>query len=207
MKKLLIFDYDGVIVDSLDVMVKVVNKLLKKCNFKRKLLKEEVAAIFDVNFSEGIKKLGIDEKEIKKHSYVDKDFIKYRHEIKPFEGIIEVIKRLSQKNTVIIVSSNISEVVEDFLKENELEACVKEVIGIKKEPSKVKKIEYCKGKYGMDNESIFYIGDTKGDMIEGKKAGVKTVAVTWGFHNKNKLQKENPDFIVETPEELLELFL
>ena len=56
MKNLLIFDYDGVIVDSLDMMVKVVNKLCKSCNFKRNLSKEEVAALFDVNFSEGMEK-------------------------------------------------------------------------------------------------------------------------------------------------------
>ncbi|MDI6825857.1 MAG: HAD hydrolase-like protein [Candidatus Aenigmarchaeota archaeon] len=167
MKKLLIFDYDGVIVDSLDMMVKVVNKLCRSCNFKHNLSKEEVAALFDVNFFEGMKKLGIDKKEVKKYSHA----------------------------------------AMDFLKENGLEPYVEEIIGIEKEASKVKKVEYCKRKYNVENEFIFYIGDTRGDMIEGKKGKIKTVAVTWGYYDRRKLEKENPDFIVDSPNNLLNLFL
>jgi len=138
---------------------------------------------------------------------VAKDFVEYQHKIKSFRGMIEVIKKLSQENMIIIVSSNISEVIKNFLKENKLESHVKDIIGIEKESSKVEKIKQSKRKYGIDNEHIFYIGDTKGDIIEGKKARVKTIAVTWGYHNRDKLREENPDFIVNSPKELLKLFL
>jgi len=207
MKKLLIFDYDGTLVDSLDVMTIVINKLIKSSRPNNPLSKEEVANIFNVNFYEGMKNLGIDEKVIKNYSNEAKYFIKYKHEIKPFEGILEVIKKLSQENTIVIISSNTTKVIEVFLKDTELEHYVKEIIGIEKETSKVKKIEYCKIKYGIENEFIFYVGDTTGDVIEGKKAQVKTVAVTWGFHDKEKLEKEQPDFMVEKPNDLLKLFL
>jgi HAD superfamily hydrolase (TIGR01549 family) len=207
MKKLLIFDYDGVFVDTLDVMTKVINKLIKNSRPKNPLSKEEVAKIFDVNFYEGMKNLCIEEKVIKNYSKEAKEFIKCRHEIKAFEGIIEVIKKLSKQNIIVIVSSNTDKVIETFLKDNKLESYIEEIIGIEKEVSKVKKIEYCKRKYNFENDFIFYIGDTTGDVIEGKKAQVKTVVVTWGFHDKKKLEKENPDFIVEKPEDLLKLFL
>jgi len=139
MEKLLIFDYDGVLVDSLDVMTIVINKLIQN-SYPKKLSKEEVANIFNVNFYEGMKNLGIDEIVIKNYSNEAKYFIKYKNEIKPFKGILEVIKKLSQENTIVIISSNTTKVIEVFMKDTELEPYVKEIIGIEKETSKVKKI-------------------------------------------------------------------
>ena len=51
----------------------------------------------------------------------------------------------------------------------------------------------------------YYVGDTKGDMIEGKKAGALTVAVTWGWHTREKLADASPDHMVHTPAELVTL--
>ena len=51
----------------------------------------------------------------------------------------------------------------------------------------------------------FYVGDTKGDMIEGKQAGAVTVAVTWGWHSTEKLTEGSPDYMVHTPTELKNL--
>jgi phosphoglycolate phosphatase len=44
-----------------------------------------------------------------------------------------------------------------------------------------------------------------GDIKEGRLAGVTTVAVTWGWHSKEKLQAAGPDLLVEEPEGLLTL--
>jgi phosphoglycolate phosphatase-like HAD superfamily hydrolase len=43
------------------------------------------------------------------------------------------------------------------------------------------------------------------DKIEGKKAGAVTVAVTWGWHSKEKLADASPDHMVHTPAELVTL--
>ena len=43
-------------------------------------------------------------------------------------------------------------------------------------------------------------------MIEGKAAEAKTIAVTWGWHNEDKLRKGKPDYVVRTPVELMDLF-
>ena len=75
---------------------------------------------------------------------------------------------------------------------------------MEEEKSKVKKIERIKEE--NPNALFYYIGDTSGDIKEGQKAGVTTVAVTWGFHEKENLEKENPDHIVDTPIELVKLF-
>ncbi len=46
------------------------------------------------------------------------------------------------------------------------------------------------------------IGDTEGDIIAGRAAGMKTVAVTWGYAEAGELEKSNPDFTVNTMAEL-----
>ena len=47
-------------------------------------------------------------------------------------------------------------------------------------------------------DEIYYVGDTKGDMIEGKQAGAVTVAVTWGWHTAENLAQASPDHLVNT---------
>ena len=49
----------------------------------------------------------------------------------------------------------------------------------------------------------FYCGDTPQDIIQGRRAGVKTVGVTTGLHSKEELEKEKPDFIFDEIEAVL----
>lgn len=56
------------------------------------------------------------------------------------------------------------------------------------------------------NGDVYFVTDTAGDVIEGNRAEVKTIAVTWGFHDRERLEKAKPDIIVNTPEELLNYF-
>lgn len=51
----------------------------------------------------------------------------------------------------------------------------------------------------------YYIGDTEQDVRAGRNNGLKTISVTWGFHTRKRLEKANPDYLVETPEQLIEL--
>jgi len=43
----------------------------------------------------------------------------------------------------------------------------------------------------------FYCGDTPQDIIQGKRAGVKTIGLTTGLHSKVELEKEKPDFVFD----------
>ena len=57
----------------------------------------------------------------------------------------------------------------------------------------------------MNLENIYYVGDTTGDIKEGKQAGIKTVGVTWGWHSKEKMAAAGPNYLVDHPRELLQL--
>lgn len=54
-------------------------------------------------------------------------------------------------------------------------------------------------------DQIIFIGDTAGDISEGKQAGVETIGVSWGYNTKEQISDAKPDFIADTVEELGEL--
>jgi pyrophosphatase PpaX len=59
---------------------------------------------------------------------------------------------------------------------------------------------------GADPAQTAYVGDSPFDMRAAKAAGMYAVAVTWGrIHDRERLEREEPDAIVDSAEELLEL--
>jgi pyrophosphatase PpaX len=59
---------------------------------------------------------------------------------------------------------------------------------------------------GVDPATAAYVGDSPFDIRAAKAAGMYAVAVTWGrIHDRGRLEREQPDAIADTAEELLEL--
>ena len=208
MKKLLIFDYDGVIADTLDMLWKTFDKLNKKYNFFPFKNKNEFTRLWDENQFVSTTKLGISATDNDKFykEWVDL-LIQNNDKMKPFDGFKSILKKLSQDNSLVIISSNDDRVIIDFLKKNDLFNYFDSILGMESGRSKKEKLKIVLNKFNNPEDRTYFITDTIGDLKEVKDCEIKTVAVTWGYHDKNKLQKENPDFLVETPKELLELFL
>ena len=121
------------------------------------------------------------------------------NEFRVFEGIIESIKKLSKNWKVIIISSNWTDFIKTILKYQNI-SWIEDVIWWDIEKSKIKKINWQKKKY--INMESYYIWDTTWDIKEAKITWVKSVWVTWGFHSKEKLFAENPDYLFDIPKEL-----
>jgi pyrophosphatase PpaX len=59
---------------------------------------------------------------------------------------------------------------------------------------------------GVDPATAAYVGDSPFDVGAAKAAGMFAIAVTWGrIHDRGRLEQAEPDAIVDTAEELLEL--
>ena len=63
--------------------------------------------------------------------------------------------------------------------------------------SKVAKIQMILKKHGIKPAEAIFITDTLGDMREAIKCGVLSIGVTWGFHEKERLQKRFHDFLLD----------
>lgn len=207
MNKLLLFDYDGVIADSLDIIWECFDKINKKYNFFPFKNKIELTKIWDQNLFKSVSKLGISTINLVKFykEWVDL-LIQNNEKVKPFVGLKSILKKLSKNNYLTIISSNDYEVVSDFLKRNSLFNYFNLILGVEKGRSKRKKLKLVLNEFKIPKNRTYFITDTIGDLKEVRDFGIKTVAVTWGYHDKNKLQKENPDFLIETPKGLLKLF-
>jgi phosphoglycolate phosphatase len=55
------------------------------------------------------------------------------------------------------------------------------------------------------NPSGWIIGDTFYEVIAGKSLGLTTIACDWGDQSKKTLKKYNPDYLISTPKEILEI--
>ena len=204
MRSTLIFDYDGVIVDSLHIFMKYFFKACDREGFSNINSKQVFLSLFEGNMFEKMMDKGMSKEQILRiMDFMKKELLKNQGKLQVFPGIKKTLKTLSKKNTLLIITSNDSIVVKRFLSSQNLDI-FSDIYGSEKEPSKVKKIQRIKQQYHRNN--VFYIGDTTGDIIEGKEAKVQTIAVTWGWHDTEKLQKTSPAYILSEPQELLTLF-
>lgn len=202
MKNVFIFDFDGVIADSLDTVISVYNRICYKYGLREVNDKSEFTDLFNGNFYDGLAEAGISpEVSLEFLQGMTKGIMDAMENIPLFPGMGEALKELSRDHRVVIITSNSSQPVEKFLENNKIKD-VQEVVGVESGKSKVKKIEKIKNKY--PDAQFYYIGDTTGDVYEGRKAGVATIAATWGFHGKDKMLSASPDIVADSPSELLE---
>jgi len=200
-KKLLLFDFDGVVVDSLDFYEKLVRDGLAAIGSSIAETRDDFIALFDDNFYAALTKRGVDAAVFNR---VVADVIPHADysAIHPFDGLFPVLRELRDRHTLAVISSNSRYAIERLLKKTGCVSCFDDILGADETLSKVKKIENAVEKWRVDKDAAYYIGDTVGDVKEAKAAGITVIAVTWGWHPRARLEKARPDYIVDTPEEL-----
>jgi phosphoglycolate phosphatase len=202
--KLFLFDFDGVLVDSLDVYEKTVTDCLIKINQPLTRGREEFLELFEGNFYESLVQKGIDLEAFMKASVDILAQVKIS-DIKAIEGVVPVVEELHKKHCLIVISSNESASIREALELFKYDGYFREILGSDFMLSKKDKILYAIKKYQLPPDDIYYIGDTTGDIKEGKEAFVKTVGITWGWHGKAKMAASKPDHLFDHPTELLQL--
>lgn len=204
MKKLLLFDFDGVLVDSLSLYEKSVNICLERIGKPLIASREEFLDLFEDNFFTAIAKRGVDVGEFMAASKAVTPTLNYGL-VRPVTELIPVLAELKQRHGMIIISSNSSFAIRLMLAKFGFDPYFDDVLGADFNFSKIEKILYAKGHYGTNGGHTLYVCDTAGDVREAREAGVKTVAVTWGWHPRERLERARPDAIIEMPEDLLAL--
>jgi phosphoglycolate phosphatase-like HAD superfamily hydrolase len=204
MTKHIILDFDGTIANSITYNLNIINKLSKKFGHKG-LTKSELRNLSHKSMKEVIKEFKIPLYKLpfivwaaKKESKKD-----YVMNIKPFPGIISVLKNLKNRGYLLdILSSAHKETIFGFLVEYKLnffENIVSDVSIF----SKGKRINKFLRK--IKHKDAIYIGDEVRDIAAAKKAGIKIISVTWGFNSEETLKRENPDYIVRKPKDILRI--
>ena len=128
-------------------------------------------------------------------------------DIKLFPDIVNLLNTLKNDYKIGIVSSNSEEIIIDTLKEYNIDNLFEFVYSDSSLFGKHLVLKKMCSKYKINPLEVIYVGDEDRDIIAAKKAKIKTIAVTWGFNSKERLSRENPDYLVDSPMQILEVFL
>ena len=129
------------------------------------------------------------------------------HEIHPPKGLVEVLTQIHNSDTyhMDILTSNRRKNVNKFLSEHSM-AWFEDVHTSRNILCKKRRVKQYIRYRGIDPQTLYYVGDTSVDVESARLAGVKSVAVTWGLNTEQALSRANPDYLVNHPCELLDVF-
>ncbi len=116
-----------------------------------------------------------------------------------------MIEGLAARHSLAVVSASTASVIRKVLARNGLERSFDAVVGGDTRGPKSEKIERLVAQGGWSAPGSLMVGDAVSDVREARLAGVQSVAVGWGWHPRERLQREAPTHFVSHPEELLDL--
>ncbi len=199
-KPVVIFDFDGTVANTLDSIISIMNDLSDEFGF-RKIQKEDVEYLRGKRPREILRHLGI---SLLKLPFVIRKARKEIHShiatLNPSVDLLPVLKTLKENGCQLgIVTTNTEENVRKFLHANNLldsfdfVRTARNVFGKDRAISKIIKEK------NLEESSVYFVGDEVRDIEAGKKARVRTIAVSWGYNTKSALLKESPDHIADSP--------
>ncbi len=207
--KLIMFDYDGTIMDTFLLSCHVYNRIFKEFNIEKEFTKRQFQELFETDWREALKKLNLITKEQwdRCGEIYNEHTADYEDDFRCYPHIEEILEQLHKKYILAIVSNGNKKNIASKLKKCNLLQYFDYISGYEQgEKPSPKPLLKCMNKLNIKPEQSIYIGDMDGDIVAGKAAKVNTViAVTYGYHHHTRLQ--DADVIIHKPEELLNIFM
>lgn len=199
MIKAIFFDFDGVIHDTFELNYQI------SLEFNPGLTRDKYKDFFNGNlydFQEQILKKKFTKND--HDQFFDKLEVLYsslRLEEKVKSGLIS----LKKKYKLFIISSNRESMIKSYFTNSESSLLFTEILGYNTHKSKVEKFKLILSNYHLLPSEVIFVTDTVGDVLEAKEVGVKAIAVTYGFHAQEHLQKANPEYFASSFDEVLKI--
>jgi len=203
MNKVMIFDFDGTIAETFNLIMKITNRLSGDLGYK-KMNEKNARLLRNCETKKIFRILGLS--SFKLPFYLERLRKEMNDEIefaKPVSGIKKVLPKLRKKGYKLgMITSNSKENVKKFLKKNNLDLfdfvySGSSIFGKNRLISKALK------ERKLRPDETFFVGDETRDIEAARKAKIKIIAVSWGFNSKEVLKKQKPDFLINKPAELV----
>lgn len=198
----LIFDFDGTIANTLPLVIDLFHEWAV---VDMKLDNALIEELRGMSAQQVLKKIGVPLHKLPGFITKGRKELRQRfHQVKPFEGMGETIKKLSDEYTLYVMSSNSNENINRFLKTYGLDQYFKKVYGSVSIFGKTKVMKKIIKQENLDKEQCWYIGDETRDVEATHKIDLKIASVTWGYNNKKILSTYSPELLIDTPSQLYE---
>jgi phosphoglycolate phosphatase len=211
MYKLLIFDMDGTILNTLEDLADATNYALSENNLPGR-------SIDEIRFfvGNGIGKLieravpeGTDKALTEK---VFSTFMPYYSEhcadkTRAYDGVCDVISEVRKCGYLTAVVSNkadpaVQTLCKDYFPDM-FDYAVGEKEGARRKPYPDSVYDVLE-KLGIEKKDAVYIGDSDVDVQTARNSGLDVIGVSWGFRGRKLLESYGADCIIDKPEELLD---
>lgn len=214
-KRLIIFDLDGTLLDTIGDLAGAVNRALARLGYPthpreayRFMVGSGIMALFERALPEQERseenKLRVKELFVPWYDLHNADLTC------PYEGIVELLNTLSERGVSLAVASNkyqsaTEKLVGHYFPTTPFCAVLGQREGVAVKPSPAIVWDAMR-LAGVENKSeVLYVGDSDVDMLTGHNAGVDVVGVSWGFRPREELAAHAPKAIIDSPAELLGL--
>lgn len=211
MKKLLIFDLDGTLLNTITDLGKACNYALGKMGFATHPIQAYAYMV-----GNGVRNLMKKAQQDADEETIDKlleYFKEYYNEhcldsTKPYPGITELLDSLVKQDIALAVASNkyqeaTEKIIAGTLPQFNFVAVEGQIEGRNRKPDPSIIFSILE-KFPVPKKDVIYIGDSGIDIECAKRACVESIGVTWGFRSVGELRKANADVIVTHPAEILD---
>lgn len=215
MKKVLIFDLDGTIVDSLGSIADCANDCIAEKGLPRQSTEDYRYFVGDGQY-ELIKRAlrAAGDVELKFYDEVMANYIERFRErchvgCKSYDGMPETLRWLKMQGMKLTVLSNKAhantlKVVEEVFGPELFDYVQGQMENVARKPDPAG-VYMIMERFGVSAKDCVYVGDTSVDMQTGKAAGIYTIGVTWGFRDRRELEEYHADAIIDQPKDLISI--
>lgn len=206
---MVIFDWDGTLADTQEVIVLAFQKVLRKvgCEVSDEFLERRIGIGAKNMFREALEiaKIRYDEEMINRLlEEKTKIHLMLTPKIKLFDGVTDLLEALRPLVKLALATMSNREVIEKTLREKgiksyfDLVITADEVEKPKPDPEAFLK---CAEAMRCKPEKCVVIEDSVFGVIAARRAGMKCIAIPSGFYSKSDLEREKPDLIVDSIKE------
>lgn len=211
MKKLVIFDLDGTLLNTIADLALSTNYALNKLGYPT----HEVEA-YNFMVGNGINKLferALPEGEKTEENVlrIRKEFVPFydmhnADESRPYPGIPELLSHLQDAGIQVAVASNkyqaaTQKLIAHYFPTIKFIAVFGQRDGVNVKPDPTIVFDILKIA-NIEKNDVLYVGDSGVDMQTAANAGVTACGVTWGFRPRAELEEFNPTYIVDSAKEI-----
>ena len=206
----LVFDLDGTLVDTLGEITAALNEALSAVGEKPRAPREVRRWVGDGVASLVARALPDADERIRRSVQklvVDRFAANGGGRSLPYSGILEVLWELKKRGIAMAVLSNkVEEAALAQVQRTFGDGLFSAVRGLvepehrKPDPASLLELVAI---LGLEPGSVAMVGDTEVDLQTARAARISAIAVTWGFRDRGDLVDRSPDYVVETPSELL----